>query len=97
MSARSKLSKHTITRRGVLAGMLAWSSGALAVGVEQAVPNSIGSAPPRLDVPADSCVRVGSLQIEAPDAPDGSVVVLQLDVTGAGDPVTDRDETIVKR
>lgn len=55
MSARSKLSKHTITRRGVLAGMLAWSSGALAVGVEQAVPNSIGSAPPRLDVPANSC------------------------------------------
>ena len=49
------------------------------------------------DVPADSCVRVGSLQIEAPDAPDGSVVVLELEVTGAGEPVTDRDETIVKR
>jgi predicted TIM-barrel fold metal-dependent hydrolase len=35
--------------------MLACSTGAWAAGVEQAVPNSTGAAPPRLDVPADGC------------------------------------------
>jgi D-galactarolactone isomerase len=55
MSARSKVPKHTITRRGVLAGMLAASTGAWAAGVEQAVLNSTGSAAPRLDVPANAC------------------------------------------
>ena len=44
-----------MTRRGVLAGMLAYSTGACAAGAEQAVPNSAGSAPPRLDVPATAC------------------------------------------
>jgi beta-mannosidase len=49
------------------------------------------------DVPADSCVRVGSLQLEAPDIEDGSEVVLELEVRGADRPVTDRDRTFVKR
>jgi predicted TIM-barrel fold metal-dependent hydrolase len=35
--------------------MLACSTGAWAAEVEQAVPNSIGSAAPRLNVPADAC------------------------------------------
>ena len=55
MSARSKVSKHAITRRGVLAGMLAASTGAWAAGLEQAVPNSTRSAPPRLNAPAGAC------------------------------------------
>ena len=54
MSTRSK-GQHTITRRGFLAGMLAASTGAWAAGVEQAVPHSTGSAPPRLDAPAGAC------------------------------------------
>src|SRR5215471_4872957 len=55
MSRRSKAAQYAITRRGVLAGMMAVSTGAWAAGVEQAVPNSTGSAPPRLDVPACAC------------------------------------------
>jgi D-galactarolactone isomerase len=55
MTARSKLPGHSLTRRGVLAGMLAYSASAWAAGVEQAVPNSAGSAPPRLDAPAAAC------------------------------------------
>ncbi len=55
MSARNNLPAHTVTRRGVLAGMLACSTGAWAAGVEQAVPNSTGSATPRLDVPTGAC------------------------------------------
>ncbi|MBR0846403.1 amidohydrolase family protein [Bradyrhizobium diazoefficiens] len=35
--------------------MLVASTGAWAAGVEQAVPNSVGSAPPRLNVPANAC------------------------------------------
>ena len=45
-------------RRGVLAGMGAFGAGlsrAVAAGVEQIVPNSTGSAPPRLNAPADAC------------------------------------------
>jgi len=45
----------SITRRGVLTGMLACSTGAWAAGVEQIVPNSTGSAAPKLDVPANAC------------------------------------------
>ncbi|MGH9135726.1 MAG: glycoside hydrolase family 2 protein [Acidimicrobiales bacterium] len=48
------------------------------------------------DVPADACVRVGTLQFETPDAP-GSLV-LELEVSG-GDlpaPVTNRDEAVVR-
>jgi D-galactarolactone isomerase len=55
MTARTKLPGHALTRRGVLAGMLAYSAGAWAAGAEQAVPNSTGSAPPRLDVPTAAC------------------------------------------
>ncbi len=45
-------------RRGFLGGMAAFGVGAsraVAAGREQAVPNSAGSAPPRLDAPADAC------------------------------------------
>lgn len=45
-------------RRGVLGGMGAFGAGlsrAVAAGVEQIVPNSTGSAPPRLNAPADAC------------------------------------------
>ena len=45
-------------RRGLLGGAVlfgAVGSRALAAGIEQAVPNSSGSAPPRLDAPADAC------------------------------------------
>ncbi|WP_050421193.1 amidohydrolase family protein [Bradyrhizobium tropiciagri] len=45
----------SITRRGVLAGMLACGTGAWAAGIEQAVPNSTGSAAPKLDVPTNAC------------------------------------------
>ncbi|MBW7961950.1 amidohydrolase family protein [Bradyrhizobium sp. BR 10261] len=55
MSEHGKSSQHAITRRGVLAGVLAASTGAWAGGIEQAVPNSMGSAPPRLNAPADAC------------------------------------------
>ena len=55
MSTRINLPAHSVTRRGVLIGMLACSTGTWAAGVEQAVPNSTGSAPPRLDVPAGAC------------------------------------------
>jgi D-galactarolactone isomerase len=55
MITRTRLSGPSLTRRSVLAGMLAYSTGAWAAGAEQAVPNSTGSAPPRLDVPADGC------------------------------------------
>ena len=55
MSPRNKASQLAITRRGVLAGMLAASTGAWAGAVEQVVTNSTGSAPPRLNVPADAC------------------------------------------
>src|SRR5947209_7726586 len=55
MSARNELPKYTITRRGFLAGMLAASTGAWAAGVEQAVPNSTGTAPSRLNAPAGAC------------------------------------------
>jgi D-galactarolactone isomerase len=47
--------RTTATRRGVLAGMLACSTGAWAAGIEQAVPNSTGSAAPKLDVPTNAC------------------------------------------
>ncbi|MCP3381282.1 amidohydrolase family protein [Bradyrhizobium sp. CCGUVB4N] len=47
--------EHVLTRRGVLAGMLVYGTAAWAGGVEQAVPNTTGSAPPRLNVPADAC------------------------------------------
>ena len=56
MSARSKVSKHAITRRGGSrrhAGLRARARGL--PGLEQAVPNSTGSAPPRLNAPADAC------------------------------------------
>ena len=55
MITRTRLSGPSLTRRSVLAGMLAYSTGAWAAGAEQAVPNSTGSAPPRLNVPADGC------------------------------------------
>ncbi|MBP1090363.1 amidohydrolase family protein [Bradyrhizobium diazoefficiens] len=60
MSARIRGPQRFITRRGVVMGMLACSTGALAAGamaagVEQAVPNSTGSAAPRLDAPAGAC------------------------------------------
>jgi D-galactarolactone isomerase len=55
MTARTKLPGHSLTRRGILAGMLAYSAGAWGAGAEQAVPNSTGSAPPRLDVPTAAC------------------------------------------
>lgn len=55
MSARGRLRTPAITRRGMLVGMLSCSTGAWAAGVEQAVRNSTGAAPPRLDVPAGSC------------------------------------------
>jgi len=55
MSARTALPGHPITRRAVLAGMLAYGTVAWAAGAEQAVLNSTGTAPPRLDVPADAC------------------------------------------
>ncbi|KJC53292.1 amidohydrolase family protein [Bradyrhizobium sp. LTSP857] len=55
MSVRNNSPKQVITRRGILAGMLAASTGALAAGVEQAVPNSTGSAPPRLSAPVGAC------------------------------------------
>jgi predicted TIM-barrel fold metal-dependent hydrolase len=55
MSTRGKMRSAAITRRAVLAGMLACSAGAMAGGVEQAVPNSTGAAPPRLNVPPGSC------------------------------------------
>jgi beta-mannosidase len=48
------------------------------------------------EVGADACVRVGSLQVEVPDLPDGSVLALDLEVTGTGAVVTDHDETLVK-
>jgi D-galactarolactone isomerase len=47
--------RTTASRRGVLAGMLACSTGAWAAGIEQAVPNSTGSAAPKLDVPTNAC------------------------------------------
>jgi D-galactarolactone isomerase len=55
MIARTKSPEHAMTRRGVLGGLLAYSTGAWAAGAEQAVPNSTGSAPPRLDVPVAAC------------------------------------------
>jgi D-galactarolactone isomerase len=55
MSTRSKVPEPSITRRGVLAGMLVWSTGAWAAGAEQAVPNSTGSTPPRFSVPSGAC------------------------------------------
>jgi D-galactarolactone isomerase len=55
MSARAKGPKGAISRRSVLAGMLACSTPAWAAGVDQVVPNTTGSAPPRLDVPAEAC------------------------------------------
>jgi predicted TIM-barrel fold metal-dependent hydrolase len=55
MRARSKLPSPSITRRGVLIGMLACSTGAVAAGIDQPVPNSTGSSPPRLDVPPGAC------------------------------------------
>jgi beta-mannosidase len=48
------------------------------------------------EIGADACVRVGSLQVEVPDVPDGSVLALDLEVTGTGAVVTDHDETLVK-
>jgi predicted TIM-barrel fold metal-dependent hydrolase len=45
----------SITRRGFLASAAAYSTIAWAGGVEQRVPNSGGSAPPNLDVPANAC------------------------------------------
>ena len=47
---------HEAARRS--RGMAAFGAGlsrAVAAGAEQAVPNSAGSAPPRLDAPADAC------------------------------------------
>jgi predicted TIM-barrel fold metal-dependent hydrolase len=44
-----------MTRRGFLGGVAAYGSAAWAGGAEQQVPNSAGSAPPHLDVPADAC------------------------------------------
>ena len=45
-----------LTRRSLLAAMAATcSASAWAAGTEQAVPNSSGSAPPRIDVPANAC------------------------------------------
>jgi D-galactarolactone isomerase len=47
-----------LRRRGVLAGIAAFGAGlsrAGAAGVEQAVPNSAGTAPPGLDAPANAC------------------------------------------
>jgi predicted TIM-barrel fold metal-dependent hydrolase len=55
MSVPGNGSKQAITRRGVLAGMLAASTGAWAGGIEQAVPNSTGTAPPRSSAPAGAC------------------------------------------
>lgn len=55
MRTRSRLPALAITRRGILAGMLACSTGAWAAGVEQAVRNSTGIAPPRLNALAGSC------------------------------------------
>ncbi|ABD88263.1 amidohydrolase family protein [Rhodopseudomonas palustris] len=56
MRTRSRQRAQAITRRGILAGMMACSTGAWAAAVEQAVRNnSTGAAPPRLDVPAGSC------------------------------------------
>lgn len=55
MNARSNLPKRAISRRSVLAGLLALSTGARAAGFEHAVPNSTGSAPPRLDAPEGAC------------------------------------------
>jgi beta-mannosidase len=48
------------------------------------------------DVPADSVVRVGTLQLEAPQV--AGPLSLELTVTGPGldAPVTDRDESLVK-
>jgi hypothetical protein len=45
----------SMTRRAFLAGAAAYSSDAWAGGTEQQVPNSAGSAPPILDVPANAC------------------------------------------
>ena len=45
----------TMTRRGFLAGLAVYSANVWAGGVEQQVPHSVGSAPPRLDAPANSC------------------------------------------
>src|SRR3954469_6634115 len=45
-------------RRDVLLGLAAFGSGAsraMAAGTEQAVPNSTGSEPPRLNVPPNAC------------------------------------------
>jgi D-galactarolactone isomerase len=55
MKTLSKAPEHTITRRGILAAMLACSTGAWAAGVEQSVPNSTGSAAPRLHASAGAC------------------------------------------
>lgn len=55
MIARNRPPAHALTRRGVVAGMLACGTAAWAAGAEQAVSNSTGSSPPRFDVPADAC------------------------------------------
>ena len=47
------------------------------------------------DVPADSCVRVGTLQLEAPGV-EGELT-LALSVDGAGVSATNRDRTLVTR
>lgn len=49
------------------------------------------------DVPEDSVVRVGTLELEAPASAGPLTLTLDLEVTGEGlaEPVTDRDETTV--
>jgi D-galactarolactone isomerase len=45
----------SLSRRGFLAGLAAFSTNAWAGGAEQQVPNSTGSAPPTLDAPVNAC------------------------------------------
>ena len=45
----------SLSRRGFLAGLAAFSTNAWAGGAEQHVPNSTGSASPTLDAPVNAC------------------------------------------
>ncbi len=47
------------------------------------------------ELPADSCVRVGTLQVVVPDAP--GPLVLDLDLVAGDDAVTNRYETRITR
>jgi beta-mannosidase len=47
------------------------------------------------DIPADACVRVGALQLEAPGTPGPLALDLELTGPGLPGPVTNHDATIV--